>query len=182
MKVLETLFKHCYILEPTIHSDNRGYFFESYSKSTFHDNDLHYNFIQDNESYSKYGTIRGLHFQKGNSSQAKLVRVLKGEVLDVIVDLRKDSPTFLNVGTFILNDINKHQLLIPRGFAHGFSVLSDQAIFQYKVDNYYAPKDETGIVFSDSQLNIDWKIPREHILVSDKDLKLPPLSAALEKL
>lgn len=171
MNKIETGIKDLYILEPQVFGDQRGYFFESYNKKLFEDLGLHYNFVQDNESFSKYGTLRGLHFQKGEFAQAKLVRVVKGTVLDVAVDMRKDSPTFCKHFAVELSEENKRMLMIPRGFAHGFAVLSETAIFQYKCDNYYSPSHEEGIMYNDPALNIDWKIPAEKMLLSDKDKK-----------
>lgn len=158
------------LLEPKIFGDDRGYFFESYSKSKY-DEYLNQNitFVQDNESKSSYGVLRGLHFQKPPFAQAKLVRVIHGKVLDVAVDLRNNSPTYGQHESVILSEDNKHQFFVPRGFAHGFVVLSPIAVFSYKVDNIYAPDYDDGIIYSDSSLEIDWKIPEEEIIVSGKD-------------
>lgn len=160
------------VATPKIFEDPRGYFFESFNQKAFEDIGIKTQFVQDNQSYSHYGTIRGLHLQKGSFAQAKLVRVIKGEVLDVAVDLRKDSKTYGQHFSIILNDKNMKQLYIPRGFAHGFSVLSESAIFSYKCDNFYNQSSESGIIYNDSTLSIDWKIPKDKIKVSEKDLKL----------
>src|SRR5690554_5720280 len=160
------------IESPLIFSDLRGFFFESFNKARFSEKWGDYNFVQDNVSISSYGVIRGLHFQSGEFAQAKLVQVLKGKVLDVVVDLRSDSPTFGQHYSVELTDENHLQFFIPRGFAHGFSVLSEEAVFHYKCDNYYHKESENGIVYNDSTLNIDWKIPKGKEIVSDKDLEL----------
>lgn len=182
MKIHSTKIKDLLVLEPKLFSDERGYFFESYNKSIFDKNNLEYNFIQDNQSESKFGTLRGLHFQYGNASQAKLVRVISGKVLDVAVDLRKNSPTFGQYFSIELSGDNNLQLLIPRGFAHGFLTLSDKAIFNYKCDNLYAPQSDGGIRFDDPLININWNFQREQITISDKDLQLPFLDSIKDKL
>jgi dTDP-4-dehydrorhamnose 3,5-epimerase len=177
--VIKTKIKDLYILEPTVFRDDRGYFFESYNKKTLDDLlGKEYTFVQDNESKSSYGVIRGLHYQLAPYSQSKLVRVLKGTVYDVAVDLRKNSPTFLEWFGVELSGENKRQFLIPKGFAHGFSVLSETAIFQYKCDEYYHPEAEAGIIYNDPSLNIDWKIKAEDLKHSPKDLLLPKLEDA----
>lgn len=176
MNIRSTRLEGVFILEPQLFEDSRGYFFEVWNKATFEKAGLHYNFVQDNESSSYYGTIRGLHFQKGEYAQAKLVRVLKGTVLDVAVDLRKDSSTYGKHIAVELSAENKHQLLIPRGFAHGFSVLSETAVIVYKCDNQYRKEAESGIRYDDPQLAIDWKIERGRELLSEKDRKLPLLA------
>lgn len=179
MNLIKTNIRDLIILEPRVFADDRGYFFESYSKKTL-DNltGKEYNFIQDNESKSSYGVIRGLHYQLAPYSQAKLVRVLEGRVYDVAVDLRKNSPTFGEwVGVELSGD-NKRQFLIPKGFAHGFSVLSETAIFAYKCDEYYHPEAEAGIICNDPSLNIDWKIPEKDEKFSEKDKFLPELKNA----
>ncbi len=176
MTVIETKLKGCFIIEPRVFQDDRGYFFESYNQQTF--NNLIgklVNFVQDNESFSSRGVIRGLHFQEGEFAQAKLVRVIKGSVLDVAVDIRKDSPTFGQHIAIELTEENKRQLFVPRGFAHGFSVLSDTAIFSYKCDNFYNKNAEAGILYNDQSLNIDWKIKPEEAQLSEKDIILPTL-------
>lgn len=171
MKKVETGIEGLYILEPKIFGDSRGYFLESYNSETFKALGLNYSFVQDNESLSKFGTIRGLHFQRDEHAQAKLVRVILGEVLDVVVDVRKGSKTFGKHLAVNISESNKRMLIIPRGFAHGFSVLSESAIFSYKCDNLYAPQAEEGILFDDQDLAIDWQIPKGKATVSDKDLK-----------
>lgn len=177
MTVKETKLKGCFIFEPKIFEDSRGYFFESFNKETF--NKLigeNINFIQDNESYSSKGVLRGLHYQTGKYAQAKLVRVIKGKVLDIAVDIRKDSPTFGEHVSLELSEENKLQLFIPRGFAHGFIVLSDTAIFSYKCDNFYNKEAEGGIIYNDKDLNIDWVLSENDFIVSEKDMLLKPLS------
>ena len=173
MNKIETEFEGLYVLEPKVFGYHRGYFFESYNQKTFNALGITNTFIQDNESLSNYGTLRGLHFQKGEYAQAKLVRVLKGRVLDVVVDVRPMSITFGKVFSNELSEENKKMMMIPRGFAHGFVVLSETAIFQYKCDNLYSPQHEGGIRFDDPDLAIDWKIPTEKLLISEKDKKLP---------
>ncbi len=174
MKVIETKLKGCYIIEPTIFSDDRGYFYETFNKQKFEKLiGQTVNFVQDNESFSSRGVLRGLHFQKGEYAQAKLVRVLQGAVLDVAVDIRKNSSTF---GEHIAVEItaeNKKQLFVPRGFAHGFVVLSDTVTFLYKCDNFYNKASEGGIIYNDKTLNIDWKIPQNELIISEKDAVLP---------
>jgi dTDP-4-dehydrorhamnose 3,5-epimerase len=179
MNLIDTKISDLFILEPKVFGDNRGYFFESYNKMTL-DNLLGkiYNFVQDNESKSSYGVVRGLHYQLAPFSQTKLVRVLQGKVYDIAVDLRKDSPTFLDWIGVELSAENKKQFLIPKGFAHGFSVLSKTAIFAYKCDEYYYPEVEAGIIYNDPSLSIDWKIKDEDIKVSPKDMLLPKLEKA----
>jgi len=174
MIVEETKLKGCFILEPTVFKDSRGYFFESFNQQKFNESiGLNINFIQDNESFSVNGTLRGLHYQKGEFAQAKLVRVIKGNVLDVAVDIRKNSPTFGEHISLELSEDNKQQLFIPRGFAHGFVVLSDTAIFSYKCDNFYNKESEGGIIYNDKDLNIDWKLDESELIFSEKDLELP---------
>lgn len=174
MIVKETKLKGCFILEPKIFKDNRGYFFETFNQNTFKTlTGQNINFIQDNESFSSKGVLRGLHYQMGNYAQAKLVRVIKGSVLDVVVDIRKDSITFGQHFSIELSEENKTQLFIPRGFAHGFIVLSDTAIFSYKCDNLYNKEAEGGIMYNDKDLNIDWILNEDEFLVSEKDLQLP---------
>ena len=173
MHFIKTEIEGVYIVEPRVFEDARGYFFESYSKAKFEAAGLHYDFIQDNQSKSSYGTVRGLHFQKGEHAQAKLVRVLEGTVLDVAVDLRKGSPTYGKYVAVELSAENKRQLLIPRGFAHGFSVLSETAVFAYKCDNLYCKEAEGGIRFDDPALGIDWGVEKGKELLSDKDKVLP---------
>ncbi len=176
MKIIQTDIKGVVILEPRIFGDERGYFFESFSQQRFDEALTRTVFVQDNESKSVYGVVRGLHYQIPPYTQAKLVHVVKGTVLDVAVDLRKDSPTFGKHVSVELSEDNKRQLFIPQGFAHGFAVLSAEAIFQYKCDNYYAPDFEGGIQFDDPALDIDWRIPRDKMILSPKDRKRQPFS------
>lgn len=178
MIVKEITLKGCYIIEPTIHKDDRGYFYESFHKEKF-DKAINEKicFVQDNQSRSSRGVLRGIHFQKGAHAQAKLVRVLQGEVLDVVVDLRKDSKTFGQYEAVILSDINKKQLFVPRGFGHGFITLSETSEFSYKCDNYYHKESESGIIYNDPTLNIDWRLPLSEITVSAKDKELPSFKA-----
>lgn len=178
MEFKKTAIEGVYIIEPRVFNDSRGYFFEAWKKQEFEANIGPMEFIQDNESKSSYGVLRGLHYQKGEFSQAKLVRVIKGRVLDVAVDLRKSSPTFGKHVMTELSDENKRQFFIPRGFAHGFLVLSDEAIFTYKVDNVYAPQAEAGIRWNDPDVGIQWPIDPQQVLTSDKDLKQPLLRDA----
>ena len=173
MNYIETEIKGVFIIEPRVFNDSRGYFFEAWKKAEFEEHVGKVDFIQDNESKSSYGVLRGLHYQKGAFSQAKLVRVIKGKVLDVAVDLRKSSPTFGKHVMVELSEENKRQFFIPRGFAHGFLVLSEEAVFTYKVDNVYAPQSETGIRWNDSQLAIQWPIAQDDVQTSEKDLKQP---------
>lgn len=172
MKVVETDIKGVLILEPQVFGDSRGYFFESFSQKQFDELVGETVFVQDNESKSSYGVVRGLHYQLPPYTQAKLVRVVKGSVLDVAVDLRKGSETYGQHIAVELSEENKRQFFIPKGFAHGFAVLSEEAIFQYKCDHYYAPGHEGGIKFDDAALGIDWRIPREKMILSEKDLQL----------
>jgi dTDP-4-dehydrorhamnose 3,5-epimerase len=172
MNKIATPLSGLFVLEPKIFSDSRGYFVETFNHRTFTELGFDYHFVQDNESFSQYGTLRGIHFQKGKMAQAKLIRVVDGEILDVAVDLRKDSPTFGKSFSRRLSSENKHLLLIPRRFAHGFSVLSATARVIYKCDNFYSPGDEAGIHFADKDLHIDWMIPKEKAVVSEKDQKL----------
>lgn len=172
MKVVETDIKGVFILEPQVFGDSRGYFFESFSQKQFDELVGETVFVQDNESKSSYGVVRGLHYQLPPYMQAKLVRVVKGCVLDVAVDLRKGSETYGQHIAVELSEENKRQFFIPKGFAHGFAVLSEEAIFQYKCDHYYAPGHEGGIKFDDAALGIDWRILREEMILSEKDLQL----------
>lgn len=173
MNVIKTDIDGLLIIEPKIFNDSRGYFFESYTKSRYLSLGIGADFVQDNESSSSYGVVRGLHYQLPPYSQSKLVRVIYGNVLDVAVDLRRQSPTFGRYFSVELSHENKRQLFIPKGFAHGFAVLSERAVFAYKCDNYYAPEYERGILFNDPSLSIDWKIPAEKMIISDKDRKYP---------
>ena len=169
MKVIETDIEGVVILEPDVFGDARGYFFESYSQARFDAQVRPVRFVQDNESKSKRGVLRGLHFQKGRDAQSKLVRVVQGAVLDVAVDIRRGSPTFGRYVAVELTGENKRQFFVPRGFAHGFSVLSGQAVFQYKCDNFYAPQSEGALAWDDPDLAIDWRIPAEKVILSEKD-------------
>lgn len=169
MNFIKTAIDGIFIIEPKVFNDPRGYFFEAFKQEEFEKNIGNVNFVQDNESKSSYGVLRGLHYQKGEYSQAKLVRVIKGKVVDVAVDIRKSSPTFGKHVMVELSEDNKRQLFIPRGFAHGFLVLSQEAIFTYKVDNVYAPLYETSIRFDDPEINIEWPIEKKDVLASDKD-------------
>lgn len=171
MKITTTAIEGVVILEPEVFGDERGYFFESFSQREFEKKVCKTTFVQDNESSSRYGVLRGLHFQKPPHEQAKLVRVVKGKVLDVVVDIRKGSPTFGQHISTELSGENKRQLFIPRGFAHGFAVLSDEAVFQYKCDRYYVRCSEGGILWNDPDLRIDWKLPVEDVILSEKDKK-----------
>lgn len=171
MEYLKTEIEGVYVLEPRVFRDARGYFFESWRQADFDQHiGRHVEFIQDNESKSSYGVLRGLHYQKGEYSQAKLVRVIRGRVLDVAVDIRKSSPTFGKYVAVELSEDNKRQLFNPRGFAHGFLVLSDEAVFTYKVDNVYAPQHEASIRWNDKDINIEWPISADDVLTSEKDL------------
>jgi dTDP-4-dehydrorhamnose 3,5-epimerase len=178
MEIEQTGLKDCLIIKPRVFEDPRGYFFESFNQNTFEEKTgLSGRFVQDNQSYSSYGVIRGLHAQTGEFAQAKLVRVTKGEVLDVAVDVRPSSPTYGKHIAVRLSAENKLQLYIPRGFVHGFSVLSETAEFLYKCDNFFNKASETGVIYNDPDLNIDWLIPEEDQAISDKDLLLKPFSA-----
>ena len=175
MNIKETKLKDCFVIEPEVFRDDRGYFYESFNLDKFNNAlGLNINFVQDNDSFSIKGTLRGLHFQIGEYAQAKLVRVLQGKALDVVVDLRRNSPSFGEYLSLELSEENKKQLFIPRGFAHGFIVLSENAIFSYKCDNYYHKDSERGIIFNDKTLNIDWNYPENKIILSEKDRQLPP--------
>ena len=175
MKIIDSKLDGLYIIKPVVHSDERGYFFESYRDDIFKKKIGNINFIQENESYSTKGILRGLHFQTEPYAQAKLVRCIKGKILDVVVDLRKKSKTFGKYKSFLLSEHNKFQLFIPKGFAHGFIVLSNEAIFSYKVDNLYHPENDSGILWCDKDLNIDWVLEKKDIIVSQKDSKLKSL-------
>ncbi|MGP6532970.1 dTDP-4-dehydrorhamnose 3,5-epimerase [Ornithobacterium rhinotracheale] len=183
MTVKETEIKDCFLIQPQIFGDERGYFFESYNEEKFNqETGLNVRFVQDNQSFSTYGVIRGLHIQMGEFAQAKLVRVVHGKVLDVAVDARKDSPTFGKIVCAELSAENQSQLFIPRGCLHGFSILSENAIFQYKCDNYYNQKSESGVFFNDPTLNINWQIERNSVICSTKDKSLPLWEEFLAKL
>ncbi len=174
MRIESTPLKDCFIIHDTVFGDERGYFFESFNqKRFFEQTGADISFVQDNQSKSSYGVLRGLHFQTGEHTQAKLVRVLKGVVLDVVVDLRKDSPSFGQSFSIELSEENHKQFFVPRGFAHGFVVLSEEAVFFYKCDNYYHKASEQGIIYNDPYLHIDWKISEADAILSEKDKVLP---------
>ncbi|WP_231458823.1 MULTISPECIES: dTDP-4-dehydrorhamnose 3,5-epimerase [unclassified Pedobacter] len=178
MEIQETGLKDCFIIKPRVIEDSRGYFFEGFNKNTFEEKTgMNGQFVQDNQSFSTYGVIRGLHAQAGEFAQAKLVRVLKGEVLDVAVDIRPGSPTFGKHISVKLSAENRLQLYVPRGFLHGFSVLSETAEFFYKCDNFYEKSAEIGIMYNDQDLGIDWMIPEDKASISDKDLILNAFSS-----
>ena len=177
MTIEETSLSGCLLLQPKLFNDTRGYFFESFNKNAFEKLiGSACDFVQDNQSFSSYGTIRGLHFQVGDYAQAKLIRAISGQILDVVVDLRSDSPTYGSWMTQILDDKENKQLFIPRGFAHGFAVLSLTAVIAYKCDNYYNKEHERGIRFDDPTLAIDWELPESARILSEKDLYLPLLN------
>lgn len=180
MKVIKTDIEGVVILQPDVFGDKRGYFMESWSQPRFDEAVRPIRFVQDNESKSRYGVLRGLHYQKGRYSQSKLVRVVKGRVLDVAVDIRRGSPTFGRYVAVELTDDNHYQLFVPRGFAHGFSVLSQEAIFEYKCDNLYAPEQEGAIAWNDPAIGIDWKLPAEDVILSAKDAAHPTLAEATD--
>lgn len=174
MKIKSTPLKDCYIIEPTVFEDERGYFYEKFNEQKFEElTGMNGHFVQDNISKSSYGVLRGIHLQKGEHAQAKLVSCLEGKVFDVAVDLREDSPTFGKWFGVELTPENKLQLYVPRGFGHGFSVLSETAIFSYKCDNFYHKESEGSVIWNDKDLNIDWKLPADKVLLSEKDSQLP---------
>jgi dTDP-4-dehydrorhamnose 3,5-epimerase len=177
MECIHTEIKDCFIIKPTVFSDNRGYFFESFNEQKFNQiTGLKIHFVQDNQAKSDRGILRGLHFQKGAHAQAKLVRVLQGKVIDVAVDLRKDSPTYLQYIAVELSAENNLQLFVPRGFAHGYSVLEDNTVFCYKCDNYYNKEAEGGVFYADPKLNINWQLNEDEIILSEKDKQLMNLA------
>lgn len=177
MQLLPTSLADCFVIKPRVFTDNRGYFFESFNEKTFCElAGFSVHFVQDNQSFSRYGVLRGMHFQNGAQAQAKLVQVVRGEVLDVAVDLRPESTTYGKHTSVRLSEENKTMLFIPRGFAHGFVVLSEEAVFQYKCDNFYNKEAESGIHYADPFLAIDWMLPENDLIISDKDLGLPFLS------
>jgi len=179
MTITPTPLKGCIVITPGLYRDDRGYFFEAYNAQKFNDAvGAQINFVQDNQSFSTKGVLRGLHFQTGEFAQSKLVRVSRGEVLDVAVDLRKSSETYGQYFSILLSEENHLQFFIPRGFAHGFVVLSDVAVFQYKCDNYYSKQSEGGLHYADPSLNIDWRLPSGELLISEKDTELPFLNDA----
>lgn len=181
MKLSETGIEGLVVLEPNIFGDERGYFMESYNKNTFRNLGIHYNFIQDNQSKSKFGVLRGLHYQNPPYAQTKLIRALHGKILDVAVDIRPSSRTYLQHFSLELTEENKKQLLVPKGFAHGFIVLSETAEIFYKCDEFYNLESEGGLNFNDSRLNIDWKIPPGQIVLSEKDAKNPDVESMINK-
>ena len=178
MYFIQTEIPEVVIIEPKVWGDTRGYFYESFRNDLFSTHVAPVEWLQDNESFSVYGTLRGLHYQLSPFAQSKLVRVIQGKVIDIAVDIRKTSPTFGQYVSVELSDENKRQLFLPRGFAHGFAVLSKTAIFQYKVDNYYSKESERAIRFDDKVLKIDWKLPLKDILTSDKDKEAPSFKDA----
>lgn len=181
MKFTPTNLDGCYLIEPNVINDQRGYFMESFNEKSFQEGlqqEIH--FVQDNQSFSTQGVLRGLHYQRGEHSQAKLVRVLSGEVLDVAVDIRPESATYGQHFSVVLSDQNNKQLFVPRGFAHGFLVLSPSAIFFYKCDNYYNKASEGGIIYNDNSLAIDWHLEKHNLIISEKDEQLPSFSNALK--
>ncbi len=174
MEKISTPLKDCFVLKPRVFSDARGTFYETYNEKTFKEvGGIEVNFVQDNQSISTYGVLRGLHFQRGEMAQAKLVRATLGRVLDIVVDIRKGSPTFGKSYSIELNDENNLQLFVPRGFAHGFITLTEKAIFTYKCDNFYDKSSEGGIIYNDATLSLDWHLPKEEFIISEKDLQLP---------
>lgn len=180
MRIEKTPLADCYIIHDTVHGDHRGYFFESFNRKTFFgQTGMDIDFVQDNQSKSQRGVLRGLHFQEGEHVQAKLVRVLQGRVLDVVVDLRKNSPSFGKSFAIELTEDNHQQLFVPRGFAHGFVVLSETAVFFYKCDNYYNKASERGIIYNDLDLAINWQLSDEDLILSEKDRELPTFQEVL---
>lgn len=186
MKILKCDIDGPFVIEPDVFGDRRGYFFESYSRRALEaayreafGRDFDIDFVQDNESFSRYGVVRGLHFQKGEHAQAKLVRVVSGKVFDVAVDIRPGSETFGKYVSVVLSGEDKRQFFIPRGFAHGFAVLSETAVFQYKCDNYYCPSSEGGIIWNDPAIGIDWPLPERDMVFSEKDLRHPGLDESI---
>ncbi|TXD74766.1 dTDP-4-dehydrorhamnose 3,5-epimerase [Aequorivita antarctica] len=180
MEIQKTPLKDCFILKPDVFRDDRGLFYETYNQKVFEKiTGLKIDFVQDNQSVSSKGVLRGLHFQNGEMVQAKLVRVVKGKVLDIVVDIRKDSETFGRSFSIILDDVEHLQLFVPKGFAHGFITLSEQSIFSYKCDNYYDKASECGIIYNDATLALDWHLPKEEFIISAKDLELPSFEEAI---
>lgn len=174
MKIQTTPLTDCFVLQPEVYHDKRGHFFESFNKKRFESLvGFEIDFVQDNQSVSSFGVLRGMHFQIGEMAQSKLVRVICGKVLDIVVDLRKDSETFGKSFSIILDASEKLQLFIPKGFAHGFVTLSEKSVFAYKCDNYYDPKSERGIIYNDATLRLDWHLPKDKLIVSEKDQRLP---------
>ncbi len=181
MQIEKTPLSDCFIIKPKIFKDKRGIFLESYHKKRFNElTGLNIEFVQDNQSISHLGVLRGLHFQTGEFAQTKLVRVIYGKVLDVVVDLRPNSPTFRKTYKVVLDDKSLHQLFIPKGFGHGFLTLSETSVFAYKCDKHYSPSSESGIIYNDRVLNIDWEFPEEKMILSEKDMQLPTFKASFE--
>lgn len=178
MKVIKTDLEGLLIIEPKVFEDDRGYFFESFNENKYIEAGINYKWVQDNQSKSSYGVVRGLHYQIEPFAQTKLVRVLQGRIIDIAVDIRKESPTFGRWVKLELTERNKKQLLVPKGFAHGFAVISEIAVVLYKCDTFYNPEAERGIIYNDNTLNIDWGLNPDDIVVSDKDKTLPELSNA----
>ncbi|MEH6764226.1 MAG: dTDP-4-dehydrorhamnose 3,5-epimerase [Aequorivita antarctica] len=180
MELQKTPLKDCFILKPNVFRDERGLFYETYNQKVFEKTTgLKIDFVQDNQSVSSKGVLRGLHFQNGEMAQAKLVRVVKGKVLDIVVDIRKDSETFGKSFSIILDDVEHLQLFVPKGFAHGFITLSELSIFSYKCDNYYDKASECGIIYNDATIALDWHLPKEEFIISAKDLQLPSFEEAI---
>lgn len=180
MELLKTPLQDCFLLKPRVFKDSRGLFYETYNQIDFQKSTgLSIDFVQDNQSISSFGVLRGLHYQKGKMAQAKLVRVVLGKVLDIVVDLRKDSNTFGKSYSVILDDKENLQLFVPRGFAHGFITLSEKSIFSYKCDNFYDHLSEGGIIYNDATLQLDWHLPNEDFIISEKDLELPTFEEAV---
>ncbi|MAM27666.1 MAG: dTDP-4-dehydrorhamnose 3,5-epimerase [Flavobacteriaceae bacterium] len=182
MEIQQTHLEGCFILKPRVFKDNRGLFSETYNKKTFTEvTGLDIDFVQDNQSFSSYGVVRGMHFQTGEMAQAKLVRAAKGKVLDIVVDVRKGSKTFGEHVSVILDDVEQKQLFVPRGFAHGFVTLSEKSVFAYKCDNYYDKASEGGIIYNDATLALDWHLPEKDIIVSEKDKELPTFAEVFKQ-
>lgn len=180
MELQHSPLKDCFIIKPDVFKDERGVFSETYNKKAFDTlTGLDVNFVQDNQSKSSYGVLRGLHFQTGEMAQAKLVRVIKGKVLDIVVDLRKGSETYGKHFSIVLDDVDNLQLFVPKGFAHGFITLSENSVFAYKCDNYYDKASERGIIYNDATLSLDWHLPEEDLIISEKDLQLPGFEEAI---
>ncbi|TAN19819.1 MAG: dTDP-4-dehydrorhamnose 3,5-epimerase [Chitinophagaceae bacterium] len=179
MPFIKTAFPGLLVYEPRVFHDDRGYFFESYNENTFKESGVHISFVQDNQARSVYGVLRGLHYQLAPHAQTKLIRALEGEIMDVVVDIRKGSPAYGKVFTILLSAENKKQLLVPKGFAHGYAVLSETAEVMYKCDAFYHKPGEGGIIYNDPDLHIDWGVPLDKAIVSEKDLQLPPLAKAI---
>ena len=181
MERIETSLQDCFLLKPRVFEDERGFFSETYNENAFKAvTGLEVDFVQDNQSVSKYGVLRGLHFQTGDMAQAKLVRVIHGKVLDIVVDIRKDSPSFGQHFSVVLDDVDHKQLFVPRGFAHGFVTLSPTSVFAYKCDNFYDAASESGIIYNDATLQLDWHLEEEDLIISEKDLKLPSFKEVIE--